>query len=125
MSSTLVSVSVALSRQLADGRDAVRAAAQRSGSAMNVVAVGEVDVGAEAAWKLPVNRVGSAANAPRSAVVDVQDLSLGCCGFAGVSAEIQQYPSHSWGCAMSPVTDTAVGPSAVVRAWCPLAPQQP
>lgn len=33
--------------QLADGRDAVRAPAQRSGSAMNVVAVGKVDVGTE------------------------------------------------------------------------------
>ena len=86
-----VPLSGRLRSELGGARRALRATAQRSGSAMIIFAVGEVDASNELAWKHLLSEVTARASAPGTIIVDVRELSfIGCCGFAALAAELQR-----------------------------------
>lgn len=89
--SSSVPLSGRLKAELGGARNALRATAQRRGSAMIIFPVGEVDATNEAAWNHLLTEVTARASAPGPVIVDVRDVSfIGCCGYAALAAVLQR-----------------------------------
>ncbi len=80
-----------LKSELTTARTVLRATAQRSGSAVIVLSVGEVDASNETAWQHLLSEVVARADAPGRVVVDVRDVDFnGSSGFAPLAKTAKQ-----------------------------------
>lgn len=74
-----------------DGGSALRISTHRSGSAMVVHAVGEIDASNEGTWQRLLGGIITAAAPPGPIVVDVRGLDfMGCCAFAVLVRQAQR-----------------------------------
>lgn len=83
-----VALSAPLLAELSDPRSTLRAAIQRSGPAVIILAGGEVDASNEHAWRRLVGEAAAVASRPGPFVVDVSGLDfMACCAFAVLADE--------------------------------------
>jgi anti-anti-sigma factor len=85
---TRLTLSAPLAAELGAARSRLRAAAQRSESAVIINAGGEVDAFNEECWRDLIRETASAAEPPGSFIIDVNDFDfLGCCAFETLAEE--------------------------------------
>jgi anti-anti-sigma factor len=86
-----VALSTQLLNELGDPRSTLRAAIQRNGPAVIVLAGGEVDASNEDAWRQLIGEAAAVASGPGPFIVDVAGLDfMGCCAFAVLAAEAER-----------------------------------
>lgn len=92
---TRLAFSAQLVAELGAPRSRLRAAAQRSESAVIINAAGEVDAFNQDSWRRLITETASAAQPPGSFVVDVNDFEfMGCCAFEVLAAEAERCRSR-------------------------------
>lgn len=86
-----VTLSAPLLSELGDPRSTLRAAIQRSGPAVIILAGGEVDASNEHVWRRLVGEAAAVATRPGPFIVDVSGLDfMGCCAFAVLADEAER-----------------------------------
>jgi anti-anti-sigma factor len=81
-------LSAQLLAELSDPSSTLRAAIQRNGAAVIVLAGGEVDASNEHTWRQLIGEAAAVATGPGPFIVDVTGLDfMGCCAFAVLAAE--------------------------------------
>jgi anti-anti-sigma factor len=84
-------LSAHLLAELSDPGSTLRAAIQRNGAAVIVLAGGEVDASNEHTWRQLVGEAAATATGPGPFIVDVTGLDfMGCCAFAVLAAEAER-----------------------------------
>jgi anti-anti-sigma factor len=92
---TRLTFSEQLVAELGSARSRLRAAGQRSESAVIINAGGEVDAFNHDSWRQLIRETASAAEPPGSFVVDVNDFEfMGCCAFEVLAAEAERCRSR-------------------------------
>lgn len=88
---TRLALSAHLVAELGDAQSRLRAAAQRSDSAVIVNAGGEVDACNEDSWRNLIRETASAAEPPGLFIVDVNDIAfMGCCALEVLADEAER-----------------------------------